>query len=80
MIGIIYQSTCCDQLLHKLLERLSLIFFAFRAVIDLTTVEIYLDFISGFDLFCSLRAFNDRKSDIDRVSVEDPCKSCDGGY
>lgn len=69
-VNIIYKALCLDDFLHKWWESLTLILGSLCTIIDHTAVKIDFYFITCFDFLCRFLTLNDRKSDIDRISIE----------
>ncbi len=74
LVNVIDQSACSDNLLHEGRKRLSFELPVLRLVSDDTGIEIDFDLITRLNCFCRLRAFDDRQSDIDRITVKNPGK------
>ena len=74
LVNVIDQSACSDNLLHEGRKRLSFELPVLRLVGDDTGIEIDFDLITRLNCFCRLRAFDDRQSDIDRITVKNPGK------
>ena len=72
LVNVIDQSACSDNLLHEGRKRLSFELPVLRLVGDDTGIEIDFDLITRLNCFCRLRAFDDRQSDIDRITVKNP--------
>ena len=74
LVNVIDQSACSDNLLHEGRKRLSFELPVLRLVGDDTGIEIDFALITRLNCFCRLRAFDDRQSDIDRITVKNPGK------
>ena len=74
LVNVIDQSACSDNLLHEGRKRLSFELSVLRLVGDDTGIEIDFDLITRLNCFCRLRAFDNRQSDIDRITVKNPGK------
>ena len=74
LVNVIDQSACSDNLLHEGRKRLSFELPVLRLVGDDTGIEIDFDLITRLNCFCRLRAFDNRQSDIDRITVKNPGK------
>lgn len=74
-IDIIYQTSGLYDFLHKGWKSLPLKFCSLCAVVDSSAVKIHFHLVSIFDGAGRFRTLNNRKSDIDRISIENPCKS-----
>ena len=78
VVNVVNQAFILNDLLHEWRKCLPLIPGILCLIVDDTTVKIDLYFITVLDTFCCFRALNDRKSDIDRVTIENSCKCiCD---
>lgn len=76
LVNVIDQSACSDNLLHEGRKRLSFELPVLRLVGDDTGIEIDFDLITRLNCFCRLRAFDNRQSDIDRITVKIRAKVC----
>ena len=70
----VHQSTFGHDVLDEFRERVSLVCLAFCLVCDHACVKVDRYLVACVDPFARFRALQDRQSDVDGVSVEDPRK------
>lgn len=73
-VDVVDQSLSLYDTLHELRKRLSLKGCTLCLICDDSAVKIYLNLISCLNTGSRLRAFDDRKSDVDRIAIENSCK------
>ena len=64
-----------DDILNKLREWLCLVGLTCCNICDNACIKININFIAVFNLVSCLITFENWKSDIDRITIENPCKS-----
>ena len=66
----LHQSALGHYILDEIRERQCLIGFTLSLVSDYACIEVDGNFIAGFDFLAGFRTFQNRKSDIDGISVK----------
>ena len=69
-INIINKSFRLNDLLHKFREGLPFKFSSFGAIVDHTRIKIHLYLIPLINALACFRTLNDRKSNVDCISVK----------